>query len=231
VFGLRHFFKYDLLSILFQVYCPLALLKDHFTHYDLHPDNILLYSAKDNHYFLCHYHLPDSNDVISFRTKFIAKIIDYGKCFFNDTETGTNSKKIQEALCEIKQCDPDCGKNFGFHILNNKHDHRDSTKRNVSFDLLALKTIKDALSSIKTLFNEDNKNGEYPFNFEEINVELHNLLWSFVKFNNGIEIYDSSKMNSRNQHNYSSNNIYNVDDAYKRITGLMKSEKQIKLNK
>ena len=34
---------YDLIYILYQVYMPLAQLKNHFTHYDLHGENVLLY--------------------------------------------------------------------------------------------------------------------------------------------------------------------------------------------
>jgi len=228
--NMEGFFKYDLFPILFQIYCPLALLKDNFTHYDLHPDNILLYSAKPDHYFECHYHLPDSTEekphIISFKTKFIPKIIDYGRSYFND-DSGTNSYAIHDALCNISpECDPDCGNAVGFHMLNQVDRYKNSSsKRNVSYDLKTLKLIKDELIEIQKSY----KKGRFIIDYEKLNSRLHKLLWSSVKdILNNKEIYDDTKVLKRvynvNDH------VYNVNDAYELISILMQKTEEKYLN-
>jgi len=203
------FFKYDLLPILFQIYCPLAFMKNNFTHYDLHLDNILLYSAKPNHYFLCHYHLPDSTEeephIISFKTKSIAKIIDYGRSYFRDNAE-SNSRAIRKALCDTPLCDPDCGQDVGFHWLKESSHYINSTKRNMSHDLTALYKIK------KCIKNE----------YQHINTGLHNLLHSIE--------YEGEFGTPEVEGTSTDNVIRNVDDAYVKISELIQSEDQMVLN-
>ena len=98
------FLKNELIYVLFQVYAPLALLHDKFTHYDLHTGNILLYEPVKGCYVEYHYYIKGT--VISFKSKYIVKIIDYGRCFFNDDANATfsgDSKKIYEKVCLEKK--------------------------------------------------------------------------------------------------------------------------------
>ena len=71
-----------IITILFQVYFPLAQLKDNFTHYDLHTENVLLYIPNDKKYIEYHYYDISGGDITTFKSKYMVKIIDYGRCFF-----------------------------------------------------------------------------------------------------------------------------------------------------
>jgi hypothetical protein len=113
------FIKQELLYALFQVYFPLMCLTDVFTHYDLHTDNVLIYEPIKGSFIHYHYHLVNGT-VISFKSKYIAKIIDYGRSFFNDVENTTitgSSLKIHKKICTIKECNPNCGNDVGYEWL------------------------------------------------------------------------------------------------------------------
>jgi hypothetical protein len=140
-------FKYDanfaLYLMFFQVYSVLNQLKDEFTHYDLHANNILMYRVKTSEdfggYIKMIYHTSQT-EIFYFYTPFIVKIIDYGHSYFYDSEE-FNSSIIYQKVCRVKECDTDepCGKNRGYNWFdgNNKH-HITPTKRNKSHDLWAL---------------------------------------------------------------------------------------------
>ena len=88
----------DLIHTLFQVYFTLNALKDVFTHYDLHNDNILTYIPVKNSYIQYHFHF--ANETISFKSPYLIKIIDYGRCYFDNTN-GINSEYIYKAITNI----------------------------------------------------------------------------------------------------------------------------------
>ena len=134
------FFTVFLVNILFQVYCPLSFLSDEFTHYDLHDSNVLIYepSAMKKKHVTMIYHYPD-NSTVQFNTYGIAKIIDYGRCYFNDKTEGFNSQSFHKNLCNSKKCD-NCGDDNGYTILQKEvfpgsFYHISSQKRNKSHDL------------------------------------------------------------------------------------------------
>lgn len=78
-------FRYiELLPVLFQIYFPLVNLSESFTHYDLHTGNVLLYKPNEDAYIEYKYYLPNSS-IITIHSQYIAKITDYGFCFFNDS--------------------------------------------------------------------------------------------------------------------------------------------------
>ncbi len=145
----------NLLTTLFQIYMPLAMVKDTFTHYDLHLDNIQIYEPTQDHYIHFHYHLP-SGHVVSFKSGFIAKIIDYGRSYFNDIASGVNSADIYTDLCDAYECrndmddeeDEGCGemKGFGWMKDDDNPHHISSQKRNISHDLLPLARLKESKS-------------------------------------------------------------------------------------
>jgi hypothetical protein len=104
----KSFLKSHLLYVLYQVYMPLAMHADTFTHYDLHTGNVLLYEPVKGKYIEYHYHLKN-NEIITFKCCYIAKIIDYGRSFFVD-ETNPNkitktSENIYNKLCKLDACD------------------------------------------------------------------------------------------------------------------------------
>ena len=116
------FIAKDMLNVLYQVYMPLAMLSKEFTHYDLHDSNVLLYEPVKGKYIHYHYHINHPTNgptVTSFKCKYIAKIIDYGRSFFNDNDnprfTGS-SKGIYTEVCAEPKC-PKCGEDQGFAYL------------------------------------------------------------------------------------------------------------------
>ena len=79
-----HFFC-EIINILLQIYIPLGKLMNSFTHNDLHLKNVLLYKVPGEKYIEMRYEIGDKTVVI--KTQYIAKIIDYGRCFFNPENT------------------------------------------------------------------------------------------------------------------------------------------------
>ena len=156
------FINTELIKILYIIYFSLSSLATQFTHYDLHSNNVLLYEPGGSHInYVFHEHLKgNAPRLIKFKSKFIPKIIDYGRCFYS-LDAGNNSNKIYETLCTITKCNPLCGENYGFNFMNSDEYHIKSRQHNVSHDLRLLQTIKgDILSpysnsnnSIKYLFN------------------------------------------------------------------------------
>ena len=137
------FNKNELLYILYQVYMPLMCLQNEFTHYDLHMDNVLIYEPVYDKYIQYHYFVNGKE--IQFKSRYIAKIIDYGRCFFYESNAN-NSDYIQKQLCKTKVCNPDCGDNYGYGWLNAYGSAADyyinSSIPNVSHDLRLLDSLK-----------------------------------------------------------------------------------------
>jgi len=145
------FVKHELLYVLYQIYMPLTAMATEFTHYDLHTGNVLLYEPSKTGYIEYHYHLPNTNDtIVSFKSQYIAKIIDYGRCFFVDkslpsssssssSNFGHTSKSIYQSICKTKECNPACGYDVGFNwtqpIQNRSTYFISSVIRNASHDL------------------------------------------------------------------------------------------------
>jgi hypothetical protein len=143
-----HTFQH-ILPILFQVYYPLFHMRKNFTHYDLHMDNVILYEPVPGKYIQYHYHTETG--VISFKSPFIVKLIDYGRCYFKD---GEDSKDIYDQVCQLDDCKPDCGEDYGFSNfkLSNKRNfyHIVSQIKNESHDLRFLNSVLDTLKSFAT---------------------------------------------------------------------------------
>ena len=143
---LKPFLNKELVFILFQIYYPLSLLSETFTHYDLHLENVMLYNLDASKYIHYHYHLS-SGRIVSFKSRYIVKIIDYGRSYFKDVESNIDSKKIRnDELCKIQKCRPNCGENVGFgwlkNNLSNNDFYIDSTQMNNSHDLRLINSIK-----------------------------------------------------------------------------------------
>lgn len=147
----RTFAFRELMYLLFQVYMPLAEMAVEFTHYDLHAGNVLVYEPVKGAYIHYHYHMKN-NAVVSFRSSYIAKIIDYGRAFFHDTSNpgpDGSSRRIYDAVCKTADCEPDCGKTRGYGWLEpitnktaRKSYYISSQTHNVSHDLRLLTIIK-----------------------------------------------------------------------------------------
>ena len=101
------FLVYESPYVLYSVYFALYQLRKEFTHYDLHNANVLLLEPVKGKYLEYHYHLP--NETVVFHSKYIAKIIDYGRCFFpgatefyDKVNTEPSCKKNNELIRAFK---------------------------------------------------------------------------------------------------------------------------------
>ena len=130
---------------------PLATLANHFNHYDLHRENVLIYQPIKGKYIQYRYVL-DNGDVVEFKSPYIAKLIDYGRSFFKDEESTnplTNSSfSIYETICKIKKCGKNCGDKVGFgnvvpEDFPGSFYYISSSKRNMSHDLRLLHELKN----------------------------------------------------------------------------------------
>ena len=210
----KRFFEYMLLPILFQIYTPLAIMKNEYTHYDLHLENILLYEAPNDGYFECHYVMPDSTNelphIIHFKTKYIPKIIDYGRSFFFKSDI-ENSVEIYDDLCDTAECVPDCGSEKGFSWLETMPYPEDrfyinSSKRNMTHDLRLLQHFES--------LHKDT--------FDAINHELNSIIHSinYSSEYGSKEILDSGLPDS----------INNVEDAFLKFTECMEKPIRHRMN-
>lgn len=111
-----NFIDKELPYILAQVYIPLYNMRKIFTHYDLHLQNVLLYEPIKGSYIQYYYHMPDGK-IHKFKSRYIAKIIDYGRCYF-DEQPGNSSKDIFRKVCSLAKCSPKCGNDLGYKSLN-----------------------------------------------------------------------------------------------------------------
>jgi len=156
-----------LYTYLYQVYAPLSVLSDEFTHYDLHTGNVLIYKVAPNKYTKMIYHYPD-NTTVEFNTDGIAKIIDYGRCYFKYNDT-INSEKFIDILeynmnlymrknpTKRKIYSDDCGYT-SFSERFKKSFYIDSRTHNKSHDLRLVKNVNDIYQHYK---KQDMFNIEY----------------------------------------------------------------------
>jgi hypothetical protein len=223
--NLKPFAQDELPFILFQIYFALSILSETFTHYDLHINNVLIYTLDSNKYLQYHYHYKDGKTV-SFKSKYIAKIIDYGRSFFNDEEAKMDSKKIRASLCVEPSCNPkwegECGKFQGFASLrglsnesselNESNGYIDSTNANYSHDLLLIHQLKNIL--MKKIFNGS---GIFKL-FRNLN---YNSDFGTVAMKTDIEPKMSKKPKKRNEITILDFNINNVNDLSRQLKYLI----------
>ena len=146
----------NMLPIYFQVYFVLHALRKKFTHYDLHTGNVLLYEPEKEHFIEFMYHLKDKS-VVQFKSKYICKIIDYGRSYFADDDTSS--------LELIQSLKPSCiglwRGNCGYHI--------NSSERNESHDLRLLADSRDRI--MKELIRVETEFASVGTEFEEKNSQ------------------------------------------------------------
>ena len=201
----------DLLFVLYQVYMPLMCLQNEFTHYDLHTDNVLIYEPVIGKYI--HYHYYVDGNKISFKSKYIAKIIDYGRCFFYD-DANNNSRNIHHKICQESSCNPDCGEEYGYGWLHNNgfnggNYYIDSAKVNISHDLRLLYDITLQKNKIPSFALPQNP-------------ALHSLLYK-VEYGIGINEPNNKRYGTMpNPDSGIPRHINNIEDAYIMLEALVK---------
>lgn len=97
-------FNIDIFQLFLQIFIPLGKFASHFTHNDLHTNNVLLYTVPNDKHVILKYVFNDSH-TIEIKTRYIAKIIDYGRCYFNmnDMNSSTNFYKNLSSDCKINR--------------------------------------------------------------------------------------------------------------------------------
>ena len=206
--------EYELINILFQVYFPLAVLHRNFTHYDLHGDNVLLYTPvkNDDDYIEYHYHCDEDNEIISFKSRYMVKIIDYGRCFFEASEaaseaSGFGSAAIFNAIkgrpkINVKSKEYNDCEYAGFNSLFEKNieNYATSSIRNMSNDLWLLQIIKEDNILKSHDFNDlltdvkfDNYNKTYTKEVTEIGMDgaINNVYDAYVRLKELVTIEDN----------------------------------------
>jgi hypothetical protein len=194
----------DLLYILYQVYMTISSISAVFTHYDLHDENVLLYEPVKGKHIEYHYHI-DGEEIV-FRSKYLAKIIDYGRSYFNEpgnTSVKGNSTNFHNALCSINECEPDCGYDSGFNWLKSEPVAKlkgsyfiNSSFPNPSHDLRLLSMCKNssdlsgATPGLQTLFDKvvygvnlpkaDKPYGTVPKPESGLPAKIHNVKDAFA---------------------------------------------------
>jgi hypothetical protein len=182
------FVKNELMFALFQLYIPLACIMNQFTHYDLHLGNILLYEPVVGKYIEYHYHYMPTWDqsanttrttntahmasmdtqVVTFKSSYILKIIDYGRSYFNDAERGVDAKQVYEHICAERTCDSatsegaiTCGASYGLGWLADdsadpvESFYISSQHKNISHDLLPLTRLYENYREQKGVLTPD----------------------------------------------------------------------------
>ena len=174
-------------SIMVQVYYPLVNLMDEYTHYDLHADNVLLYKPySGKKYIEFNYHMPDGK-VYKFNSEYIVKIIDYGRSYFKNT-TNDTGKILNDFVCKIEACKPNCGDKVGYGIINGS---------------LVDKGEKDNIRLNNLFPNKLNKSAD---------IRLMKIFQSYYEAYN-VKINFKDKFSTSENMNVEKNTINNVKDA------------------
>jgi hypothetical protein len=113
-------FELEVYNILFQIYSVLAALGNRFTHYDLHWNNVQLHKVENDKYIDLIYYDVETNEngavlnatitPITIHTQYIVKILDYGRCYYNNPfDASKNSVEFYNKICEPNNCTYDNG--------------------------------------------------------------------------------------------------------------------------
>lgn len=207
----QRFLNDNLAHVLFILYHTLSTLSKSFTHYDLHVDNVLLARLPSNKYIRYVYHIHDME--VSFLCPYIPKIIDYGRCFFDN---GTiQSKMVYDKICD--ECES-CGKYSGFTLLSPRKFFTISSQvKNESHDLRLLVSISSEM--------------EYSSSKSNTTFTRLRQLFQKVIYGRGIEgskktygTLEQSKLNP------DGSSIGNVTDAYYQLLYLITSPEVVQEN-
>ena len=141
------FIMNDFLYAIYQIYYVLGRKRYVFTHYDLHPDNVILYKPVEGKYIQFHYYLAPTMRPLIFKSQYIAKMIDYGRSFI-DLNKQSNSETYYKELCLEESCNYDgeqCGDESGYGWmpppLTEDNYYISSSLNNISHDLRLLSNL------------------------------------------------------------------------------------------
>ena len=174
---------------------------------------------------------------ITFKSPYIAKIIDYGRSFFKD-EQSTNefinsSENIYNTICQIEECNEKdrkgniidkCGHSYGFSSVGPEERPGmfyfiSSYIRNISHDLRLLIEMRKFIRTYKMEVLNICTN-EYPNKSIPCDILLRK--GTNVIYGEGIQNEDENNFGTiENMKTGLPNNIYNVNDAHTVIKQLV----------
>jgi hypothetical protein len=152
---------------LFQLYYTVAICREHFTHYDLHTKNVGLVKLPQGYHIEYEFEYSNLevggsvNDVIRFKSKYIVKLIDYGRSFFIGKDENENPISSTMVIDQIKRAtDPNgsgplCSADSAdFGLMDDPLFHYlDARINNQSQDLTFLAVIKNKFATMKQILN------------------------------------------------------------------------------
>jgi len=191
-----NFVEHELMNALFHIYSILHTLRSSFTHYDLHGNNVLLYTLAPDSHIEYIYHC--TGGAVRFKSKYMVKIIDYGRSFFPD------AKKYHKKICDTMECDPYCGEDVGYGYMNKVGPLKDqhyiwSTITNQSHDLRLLTIVSNA-PKVKThhsqfsFLDKVKYNAEYGTNEMKktgLPQKIHNVSDAFAEIKSRVRPNDA----------------------------------------
>ncbi len=87
-------------NIFTQIYTGLAMVRNKFTHYDLHMENVLCSTLPNKKCITMVYHVFD--DELRYKTKYLVKIIDYGRSYVNISDDISSNKLYEKLMSELE---------------------------------------------------------------------------------------------------------------------------------
>ena len=214
----------NLANILYQIYFPLSMMASEFTHNDLHLGNILLYTpvkGKYIHYYYYHYDINNQEQIVEFYSPYIVKIIDYGRCYFNNplNENDNSIFYFNEIIALKKQTRyKDFINNYGFSNLIDEKKNRSILINNQTIDLRILYHINEYM---KVSYNRNK------YKVTEIMRKFLNLnKYKYNKYNYFSDDSDDFIHNILDQ-GYP-NSINNVKDAEKGLRNILMNDNYYK---
>ena len=213
------FLANELTAVLYQIYFPLCKMASEFTHYDLHTNNVLLYTPMKDKYIHYHYHFSDKI-MVEFYSTYIAKIIDYGRCYFKDGNH-SSSKIYDEELCTNRDCDPKCGEKNGFYwfdkTLSNNNNFMSAYLNNQSHDLRLMRIADSFLQKQTSNHIQQLKSNVYYQSYiQPIATLLKNTKYG-VGITNKSNKYFGTKPNLTPGLPYSINNVKDAEKGLRTI--------------
>jgi hypothetical protein len=165
------YFNLEVYNILFQLYFTLSGLREIYTHYDLHLDNVMFIKIPNNEKMKIDYNI--NNIIYTIYTSFVPVILDYGRSFVDCLKIDNilNSRIFAEIACNNSSCNiykqPKCNTiESGLVIEKNENDifskqenfyHINLRNKNESIDLRYLHKLMTLISNetpIKKLYKE-----------------------------------------------------------------------------
>ncbi len=148
--------NYNMFCIIFQIYTTLSSLRDYFTHYDLHHDNIMISILEKP--IIIEYKKDAS--LYKIKTRYIPYIIDYGRSYINclKLDSVLFSRNFLETACEVRECgrisSQECDASIkGLKISRDNiynydkiRHYTDPRMRNISHDVRLFHIIFNSLS-------------------------------------------------------------------------------------